>query len=171
MMSNNFKVVYIRKNIVYGSVGLLFLEFICIAAFFEKMHTILKHPVGIIVYAFLPCLMIYFWITRLIMFYVKVEGSLIKVRTRFGRKYQFNCGDIDKVACYSDYQAKGGPSHDIRLEVSSIKDVYVTSGMTGFQTMAGYILEKYETGEIKQEAISKNCKKMLTKYKNMEKNK
>lgn len=38
-------------------------------------------------------------------------------------------------------------------------------GMVGFNEMAGYILEKYENGEINKPAISENCKKELYRYK------
>ena len=41
-------------------------------------------------------------------------------------------------------------------------------GMVGFNEMAGYILEKYESDEINKRAISENCKKELYRYKNQE---
>lgn len=174
MEHDKFKVVYKRKNIALGSALLLLMEFFIILSTLgveNGLQNLLNSFIGILFLGFYPGIMIYFWITRLIMFYVKIEGSIIKARTRFGKKYQFNCREIDRVSCYSDYQRKGGPFHDINMKVNLMgKDVniYAQSDMTNFSTMAAYILDKYERGEIKQEAISKNCKKMLTRYKNME---
>lgn len=34
-----------------------------------------------------------------LLFYVKVNGSNITVRTRLGQKYEFNTLDIEKVIC------------------------------------------------------------------------
>ena len=34
-----------------------------------------------------------------VLFYVKVKNSMINVRTRFGRKFNFNCSEIEKVTC------------------------------------------------------------------------
>ena len=172
MEQNNFKVVYRIKNIICLSGMLLVLEGIvlmCALCMWEQMR-----PSGkIFTFIFYPGIMLYFMITRFLS-YVKVEGRLIKVRTKFGRKYQFSCREIDKVACFSDYQAKGGPAHDLRMEVSlngKRVDTYVFSSMKGFSTMAGYLIEMHERGEIKEEAISKSCKKMLTRYKNLEEKK
>lgn len=169
MVQNKFEVVFIRKNIAYASVTLLMIQLFMVVTGIEYLPK-MEYPWKIIFLTFYPSIMFYFMITRLL-YRVKVEGYMIKVRTEFGRKYQFSCRDIEKVACFSDYHRKGGPAHDFRMEVTingKRVDTYVYSNMTGFQTMAGYILEQYERGEIKPEAISKNCKKMLTKYKNME---
>lgn len=43
------------------------------------------------------------------MFRVQVENSTIKVRTRIGKKYQFNINDIKKVVCYTKLRTKTGP--------------------------------------------------------------
>ena len=169
MVQNSFKVVYRVKNIVGVSGMILAIELIvlmCVNSIWDEITL----PGKIIVFTFYPGIMLICIITSALS-YVQVEGRLIKVRTKFGRKYQFSCRDIDRIACYSDYQAKGGPTHDLRMEVimnGRRVDTYVYYEMKGFQTMAAYLLDMYARGEIKEEAISKSCKKMLTRYKYLE---
>ena len=52
----------------------------------------------------------------------------------------------------------------IRIEIANRK-FEIEQTMDGFQEMAGYILEKLESGEINEAAVSVYCKRKLSKYK------
>lgn len=169
MGRNSFNVVYYKRKIVYLSVGLMVMQGFLISTAYGSVAN-LELPWKIFDFTFIPGIMFYFIITRLLA-YIKVDGRLIRVRTKFGRKYHFSCREINKIACFTDHNPKHGVSHDICMKVDmdgKQVDTYVFSSMKGFSTMAAYLLEMHERGEIKEEAISKSCKKMLTKYKNLE---
>lgn len=100
-----------------------------------------------------------------LLFYVRVNGSNITVRTRLGRKYEFNASDIEKVICSKRSSVKYGPLFYITI-IAKSKEVCMECGMIGFNEMAGYILDRYENGKINKRAISENCKKELYRYKN-----
>lgn len=101
-----------------------------------------------------------------LLFYVKVENRTIYVRTRLGKRYIFNCSDIEEVIC-SKRIGRYGPSYYITLLAKSHK-LTMEGTMTGFQIMAGYLLDKYESGEIKRNAISEDSREILLKFKNGE---
>lgn len=100
----------------------------------------------------------------MLQFYVEVNESLIKVRTRRGKKYSFMCSDIDEVICSQRNSTKYGTVFYITIIMKS-RELCMEGKMEGFQRMAEYILEKHESGEIKQEAVSKNCKTKLRQFK------
>ncbi len=59
-------------------------------------------------------------------------------------------------------------THFFIILVTETEKLKMSDSLTGFDQMASYILYKHDTGEIKQEAISKTCRKMLNMYKNNE---
>lgn len=132
---------YIRKEFVSAAIYIMFAAYALLIAFFLASATLL--------------------------FYVKVKGSNIKVRTRFGRKYEFNASDIEKVICSKRSSVKYGPLFYITV-IAKSKELCMECRMVGFNEMAGYILEKYQNGEINKQAISENCQKELYRYKNQE---
>lgn len=99
------------------------------------------------------------------MFGVNVEGSMIKVRNRRGQRYEFSCSEIEKVICSQENSTKYGPSFSLTV-VTASHELDLAHTMAGFQNMAGYLLEKHESGEIRQKAVSENCKTRLRQYKN-----
>ncbi len=166
---NRFKVIYSRKDTLNGSGLFLVMQIVMIFMAISMWEQLV--PFGkIFILSYIPVIAIIMVITRLV-FYMQVENQCIKVRTCFGRKYQFSCKDIERVACFTDNDLKRGTSYDITIKINmgkKQKDICISSILKGFPTMAAYLLDMYERGEIKQEAISKNCKKMLTRYKNLE---
>ena len=101
------------------------------------------------------------------MFRVNVAGNTFYVRTRLGRRYQFDCSDIEQVTCLENNSLKHGPSFYLTLSAKS-RDLNLEATMDGFSKMAGFILEKYENGEILPSAVSEDCKRELVRYKNGE---
>lgn len=106
-----------------------------------------------------------FLIINELLFRVIVSGVHIKVRSKWGRKYEFNLSDINMVTCEKTHSAKSGTSYFI-LVITETEKLRIPDIVTGFDQMAGYLLDNYDTGEIKQEAISKKCREKLNMYKN-----
>lgn len=160
MSLNEFKVAISKKNLIAFLCLFFVIEIALIVMILFSEYVLLGTVLAI---ALLIIGLIAILSTSL--FSVKVNQSNIKVRTRSGGQYEFNCSDIDEIICSKRDSVRYGPSFYITIITKSNKLV-LEATMTGFQQMAGYILDKYEKGEIKQTAISENCKKILYKYKN-----
>lgn len=94
---------------------------------------------------------------------IQVNGTTISVRTSFGKRYEMRCEDISKVVCTQRDSVKYGQL--FYLTVATPQREFTLDGhMTGFDTMAGYILAQLENGNIKQTAVSKSCEEQLQKY-------
>lgn len=162
MTQNGLKVVFSKKRLPFEIAFLLIVEMIL---FYDRQKF-----VSIVIYivfatfAFLICL---FLVISTLLFYIKVDCSNINVRTRFGRKYEFNTSDIEKVICSKRSSVKYGPLFYITI-IAKSEELCMECGMVGFNKMAGYILEEYENGKINKRAISENCKKELYRYKDQE---
>lgn len=102
-------------------------------------------------------------ILKTLLFKVDIIGSTIKVHTHMSKHYQFECSEIEKVVCSKRNSAKLGPQFSIEINTDKYS-VCLPHGVIGFEEMAGYLLEKYESGEIKESAISKSCKKTLANH-------
>lgn len=160
MTPNQFKVVISKKNLIAFLCLFFVIEIALIVMILFSDYVLLGTVLAIVL---LIIGLIAVLSTSL--FSVKVNQSTIKVRTRSGGQYEFNCSDIDEVICSKRDSVRYGPSFYITLITKSQK-LNLEATMTGFQEMAGYILDKYENGEIKHTAVSENCKKILYKYKN-----
>lgn len=163
MIQSEFKVVVSRKDLAGFlcciSGIMFFLILACFISDYEIIYTV-----------FVICFFIlgFFIVTSMLLFNIKVNGSNIKVRTRLGRKYEFNVSDIEKVFCSrSNSLSKYGPPFYITI-ITKSKEFEIGCDMSGFEKMAGYILTKFENGEINNRAISKQNQKELLRYKNGE---
>lgn len=158
MKRNELSVFYSRKDTYLTVVIFIIIEIILLMIMFTSNHILLD-----------VILTISFFILSLltilvsIMFRIDVSDSTIKVRTRFGKHLQFDCSEIEKVVCSKRDSVKFGPQFYIEINFTTY-DVRLNAGMVGFEEMAGYLLEKYENGEIKESAISKSCKKTLANH-------
>lgn len=159
MMQNVFKVVFSKKKLPFEIVFFLIIEMIL---FYDRQEFV--SIVSYITFAACAFLIGLLLVGTTLLFYVKVNGSNITVRTRLGQKYEFNTSDIEKVICSKRNSVKYGPLFYIII-IAKSKELCMECGMVGFNEMAGYILEKYENGEINKPAISENCKKELYRYK------
>lgn len=99
------------------------------------------------------------------LFCVTVNGLQIRVRAYGGKCYSFTCGDIDRVICRKEDSIKYGPQFYITL-VKGKQEFEMEGTMAGFSTMAEYLLEMLEQGELKPTAISQACKEKLRHYQN-----
>ncbi len=162
MIQREFKVVISKKNLVAFLCFFFVIEPTLILMIFHSDYFLLGTVLAISLFSL--CLVV---VLATLLFYVKVNGLTIKARTRFGRQYKFSCSDIDEVICSKRSSVKYGSSFYIILITKSHK-LNMEGTMVGFEKMVGYILEKYENGEIKETAISEENQKELRQYKNAE---
>lgn len=158
MTQNVFKVVFSKK-----SLPLLILSCIMVEIILFSFKTEFVSIVLYIIFSFCAFLPGLFSVCASLLFYVQVNGSNVKVRTRSGRKYEFNTSDIEKVSCSIESTIDMGSFFRITIMARS-KELCMECRMVGFREMAGYILEKYENGEIDKRAISEDCRKVLYQY-------
>lgn len=97
------------------------------------------------------------------LFCLQVNGETIHVRTPFGKRYEMKCEDISRVACTKRDSVKYGPLFYLTVAAQQ-REFTLDWQMTGFDTMAGYILAQLEKGKIRQTAVSKSCAEQLKKY-------
>lgn len=160
MTLNEFKVVISKKNLIAFLCLFIVIEIGLIAMIIFSDYVLMGSVLAIVL-----LIIGLIAILSTVLFSVKVIGSTIKVRTRSGGQYEFNCSDIDEVICSKRDSVRYGPSFYITIMTKSQK-LNLEGTMVGFQEMAGYILNKYENNEIRHTAVSENCKKMLIRYKN-----
>ncbi len=135
-----------------------FLSFLLISMGFRAGYPV--QSVGLEVYLILLAL---FGSLTAGLFCLQVNGETIHVRTPFGKRYEMKCEDISRVVCTKRDTIKYGPQ--FYLTVSTRQRQFTLHWqMTGFDTMAGYILAQLEKGKIKQTAVSKSCAEQLQKY-------
>lgn len=162
MMQNVFKVMFSKKRLPFEIAFFLIIEMIL---FYDRQKFV--NIVVYIIFAACAFLIGLLLVGTTLLFCVRVNGSNITVRTRLGGKYEFNTSDIEKVICSKRSSVKYGSLFYITI-IAKSKELCMECGMVGFNEMAGYILEKYESDEINKRAISENCKKELYQYKNQE---
>jgi len=146
MQHNKFKVTYSNtdKILLVGCISIGAIVFIVLDVISEYLLASICSIVALLLSGI--------GILDTLLFYVKVEESVIRVRNIFGRKYEFSCEDIEEVVCTKSKSVGAGPILHIEL-LTQNGTVQVEGKMAGFQQMAEYLLKKYENGEIKQTAI------------------
>ncbi|MBP8994989.1 MAG: hypothetical protein KBG30_14430 [Bacteroidales bacterium] len=162
MEKDNFKVSSSKKELL-SSIGVVFVVGILMAFAITRTEYIALYIVSIVFVIPICVLMILYDL----LFKVNVSGKQIKVRSYWGRKYEFDLSDINTVSCERTDSLKSA-THFFIILVTETEKLKMSDSLTGFDQMASYILYKHDTGEIKQEAISKTCRKMLNMYKNNE---
>lgn len=95
-------------------------------------------------------------------FRIKVNGSKIEFRSTVGGHFIFKVSDIKGVVCGFRHNFRAGDYSVIVISMET-KKVEIPAGKIGFGEIAGYILEKYENGEINKSAISEHCRKELSR--------
>lgn len=100
-----------------------------------------------------------------LVFRAKVSDKKIKVRTYFGRKYEFKMSDISLIECDRSDSMESG-THFYIIVKTQKETLHLTGTMIGFDKMSEYLLNKLNTGEIDPNAISCECQETLIQYKN-----
>ena len=158
MTENKFKVCFSDNNPILVVLGYLSLFIILMAII---IYVGSNYIFSIVFGIYLAILLLAITLPS-ILFYVNVKGSKISVRTRFGRRYKFNCLDIMKVNVTKQYSTRSG--HRYRIIITTkIEKLDLEWSMINFEKMALYILEKFDSGEIIESAVSPHCKKELSR--------
>lgn len=158
-MQDTFQVRYKITDLISFAIPFSIFTVICVVMFFKCKYTMLN--IFFATYLFFMALIM---VIPTILFFVKIEGEIINVRTRIGRKYEFNVSDIEKIICEKRNGPRLGPSFSIRL-MTSDKEVEMDMKMINFDKISYYLLYELSNGKIKNNAISKHCKNELIKYK------
>ncbi len=96
-------------------------------------------------------------------FCIRVSGTNFKMKTRAGKKYEFDASEIEKVTCDKSYSSKRGYSFYLHISTKGkMIDLSITN--QGTQQLAGYLLQMYECGVLNQKAVSEHCKNELALY-------
>lgn len=95
------------------------------------------------------------------LFYVKVKDNNFKVRTQFGKKYEFSINDICKVVCSKHYRMKLGTQYTIDI-ITGNNNLELNFKMKNFDIIAEYLVDKYESGQL-EKVMSKSCCNSLKK--------
>lgn len=96
-----------------------------------------------------------------LMFRVEVDGSEIRVRTNYRKEWELRCSDITRITCFRQKVRKRPIALGCIKVKTTTKELIMIDTMVNFSTMAGYLLEMLENGEISQSAVSQTCKKRL----------
>lgn len=98
-----------------------------------------------------------------LMFRVKVDENIFKIRTRIGKRYQFDIADIKRITCSKKLQIKTGPQFLLTITTND-HELELDSKMKNFDKMATYLLQKFDSRELNQKCINKHTKSELIKY-------
>lgn len=99
-----------------------------------------------------------------VLFKVKVEDGIFKVRTKLGKKYKFDISQIRKVVCAKHDRPRLGPQYTITI-ITEVNELELNMQMNGFDSMAGYLLSEYDSGNLNKSVVSKCCYKELLIFK------
>ena len=98
-----------------------------------------------------------------VLFRVVVDHSAIEVRTKYGRKYQISCKEIEEIVCTMEQTTYQGVKFYITVAASK-EQFSIMGRMQEFDTFAGYLLDKLSAGEIKASAATEKCIEDLEYY-------
>lgn len=157
MRIEKFKVCFCKKDMPYFITFFIITLIACIFILFNADY----RGIAIFGILFTVCTMLLFVST--ILFKVEVENNCFKVRTKLGKKNEFNLSDIERVFCIK----KSG----VKLKNKSYIKIYakehfyeVNNQMEGFETLAEYFIQMYINDELYENAIDKATIEQLKFY-------
>lgn len=162
MENNEFKISNSKGSQIITTIMILLIEIVVTFSILQRTDRVLLilivfhvsfTPLGILI------------LLNDLFFRVDVSSEKIKVRTQFGKKYQFTIADIKSVKCEKTVSTKGAAHFFIDI-VTKTEKLQLYNSLKGFDTMAEYLLDKLYTGEIDKKVISDSCEKILIRYKN-----
>ena len=157
MKIDKFKVCFGKKDVVYFITFCVITLIACIFILFNEQY----RAIAIFGILFIICEMMIFISTLL--FKMVVENNCFRVRTRLGKKYEFNLSEIEGVFCIKRTGIKVGNYYSIKIYAKN-HFFAITSKMDGFETLAEYILQMYINDELYEDTISKYNIQQLKMY-------
>ena len=94
----------------------------------------------------------------------KVENDIFRIRTNSGKRYEFNVSEIQSIRCIKRDSLKNSPRYLIAI-VTKAEEFEVHYTMVGFETLAAYIVYKFDCGVLSKQVISRDCYYKLLNYK------
>ena len=158
----NLKVCFCKKDVVYFTAFFIITLTACIFILFNEKY----RGLSIFGITFTIGAMLIFVSTML--FKMEVENNYFKVRTKTGKNFEFNLSEIERVFCIRKNGIKVGTNYYIKIYARE-RFIEVNNSMDGFETLAAYLIEKYENKEIYKDAISDYNIKQLKMYKDKNK--
>jgi uncharacterized integral membrane protein len=160
--SENFKVSFCKKDVIYFMAFFVIALVACIFILFNEKY----RKLSVFGITFTIGAMLVFVST--ILFKMEVEKNYFKVRTKLGKKFEFNLSEIERVFCIKRSGVKVGTNYYIKLYARE-HFFEVNSSMDGFEIMAKYLLKKYKNGEMYKDAISDYNMEQLKIYSDKDK--
>ncbi len=97
------------------------------------------------------------------LFFVKVEGTNLRIRNGFRPAYTASVAELESVRCYTR-KIRGTVYYYMAFRFRGRETVEVKKGMTNFKKLAGYLYELNEVGELLPGAIREETKAKLFEY-------
>ena len=145
---SNFKVTFPQKDSMVDAISVI-LIIITLLVIMVQVLVNKENPILMFI-VFGPILLFAIVIKIMIkLFYVKVSGSIINVRTYFGRRYSFDISDITKIEWIQRVDNRMNYER-LTMETRNGDSLSVDDTMLGFNKMTMYIQEN-----VKEEMIHK----------------
>lgn len=157
MKLEKLKVSFDKKDVAYFITFFIMTLVACIFILFNENY----RGIGIFGIVFTICAMLVFIST--IVFKLEVENNNFKIRTKFGKKHEFNLSEIERVFCIKRSGIKLNTKFYIKIYA---KDHFyeVNNQMDGFETLAEYFIQMYINDELYENAIDKETIEQLKFY-------
>lgn len=153
----NFKIRFSKTDLL--SLGAIYLVFIMICIFMFVVDYDFKLS---LIFTVIILFLFGISIISTCLFYVKVEYNNFKVRTKYGKKYEFSIYDISKILCSKHNRMKLGLQYTITI-ITRNSELELNYKMKNFNAIAKYLLDKYESGLLEKKVMSKGCRDSLKK--------
>lgn len=157
MRIEKFKVSFYKKDVAYFMTFFIMTLVACIFILFNENY----RGIAIFGIAFIICVMLFFIST--IVFKMEVENNEFKIRTKLGKKHEFNLSEIERVFCIKRSGIKLNTKFCIKMYAN--EHFYeVNNQMEGFETLAEYFIQMYINDELYENAIDKETIEQLKFY-------
>lgn len=153
----NFAVGYFKKDLV--GLGLIYSVFTALCAYMFIIGYNFALSLIFAVFLLITATMV---ILSTCLFKVKVTDDKIKVRTKFGQKYEFSISEIQKINCTKHNNLKRGPQYALIITAKN-KELELSSKMKSFDAMVNYLLNCYNNGKTDNKVMSEYCNSLLEK--------
>lgn len=159
MMTNH----HFKIRTTFRSLLGLYISCVIIILMLIVPTVLLEIPVGAQMFSYIFCFLMLVAMVTTTLLCFSVDGTDIKVRTWYGKRYQVSCSKIKKIFCNQTQSTKQGIRYSITITTEH-HEFTVDGRLNGFSAFACYLLDMLETGEIKSSAASESCRKTLRRY-------
>lgn len=163
MINNKFEIKFTKTEKIICSSSMFILGIMCLIGITFDVNITMKILFTICAVGCIAVGIVYIFVVN--SFIVKVENDIFRVRTKKGKKYEFSVYEIQRVECLLQSTPKHGTQKTIRIQAKS-ENLEITDTMVGFDTVAEYLISKFDCGVLSKKVISRKCYYKLIDYKN-----